>query len=241
MNYSASRPLPVESGAIVMAGDQQIGIVEEVTTDPSTGAPSQLLVFQTADASYLRIPIDQVDVAGSTGTKVRLIATPADLPVYRDTGHREGIKTKLGATLADGELFVPIHEEVLVPTTREISLGEVVIRKRVEQVPSEATVDVGHDEVLVQRVPVNQQIDTAPAPRQEGDTLVVPVVEEVLVTEKRLMLREEVRITRRRRTEQVTVSDTVRREVLDVEENLSTPTPSSAESTTMDSNNRPLT
>ncbi len=240
MDYPASRPLSIETGAIVTAGDQQIGIVEEVVADPSTGTPSQLLVYQTADASYLRIPIEQVDTAASTATEVRLIATPADLSTYQDTGHREGIKTKLGATLADGELFVPVHEEVLVPTTREISLGEVVIRKRVEQVPSETTVNVGHDEVLVERVAVNQRIDTAPAPRQEGDTLVVPVVEEVLVTEKRLMLREEVRITRRRRTEQVTVSDTVRREVLDVEENIPTSAQGSPESTTVDSNNRPL-
>ncbi len=241
MDHSASRALSVETGAIVMAADQQIGIVEEVAADPSTGTPSQLLVYRTADASYLRIPFDQVDVSASTATEVRLIATPADLSAYQDVGHPGGVKTKLGATLADGELFVPIHEEVLVPTTREISLGEVVVRKRVEQVPSEATVDVGHDEVLVERVAVNQQIDTAPAPRQEGDTLVVPVVEEVLVTEKRLMLREEVRITRRRRTEQVTVSDTVRREVLDVEENIATSPQSSVGSTTVDSDNRPLT
>ncbi len=241
MDSAASRPLSVETGAIVTAGDQQIGIVEEVVAHPSTGTPSQLLVYQTNDASYLRIPIEQVDTANSTATEVRLIATPAGLSAYQDTGHREGIKTKLGATLADGELFVPIHEEVLVPTTREIPLGEVVVRKRVEQVPSETTVNVGHDEVLVERVAVNQQIDAAPAPRQEGDTLVVPVVEEVLVTEKRLMLREEVRITRRRRTEQVTVSDTVRREVLDIEENIVTPTQGSSGTPTADSSNGPLT
>ena len=34
--------------------------------------------------------------------------------------------------------------------------------------------------------------------RQEGDTLIVPVLEEVLVVEKRLLLKEEVRITRTR-------------------------------------------
>ena len=34
-----------------------------------------------------------------------------------------------------------------------------------------------------------------PQPRYEGNTLVIPVVEEVLVTEKRLMLVEEVHIT----------------------------------------------
>jgi stress response protein YsnF len=36
--------------------------------------------------------------------------------------------------------------------------------------------------------------------RQEGDTMIVPILEEVLVVEKRLMLKEELRITTMRRT-----------------------------------------
>ena len=40
-----------------------------------------------------------------------------------------------------------------------------------------------------------------PVTRVEGDTTIIPVVEEVLYTEKRLFLREEVRVTRRRTTE----------------------------------------
>jgi hypothetical protein len=54
------------------------------------------------------------------------------------------------------------------------------------------------EDVTVERVPVNRIID-APAPtRQEGDTTIIPVVEEVITIQKRLLLREEVRITRRR-------------------------------------------
>jgi stress response protein YsnF len=51
--------------------------------------------------------------------------------------------------------------------------------------------------VDVQRVPMNQQVDALLEVRYEGDTLVIPVIEEVLVVEKRLMLKEEVRVTRR--------------------------------------------
>ena len=54
--------------------------------------------------------------------------------------------------------------------------------------------------------------------RHEGDTMIIPVVEEVLVTEKRLVLREEVRVTRRQRFDTVAVRDTVRREVIEVED-----------------------
>jgi stress response protein YsnF len=65
---------------------------------------------------------------------------------------------------------------------------------------------------------VDREVDTAPEPRYEGDTLIIPVVEEMLVTEKRLLLREEVRITRRQRTEQAEIRDVLRREIVDVEE-----------------------
>jgi hypothetical protein len=56
------------------------------------------------------------------------------------------------------------------------------------------------DDYSIERVKIGKFIPEPVSQRQEGDTLVLPVVEEVLVTEKRLMLREEIRITRRRET-----------------------------------------
>ena len=47
----------------------------------------------------------------------------------------------------------------------------------------------------MERVAIDQWVDEAPPIRNEGETLVVPVVEEVLVVEKRLRLREEIRLT----------------------------------------------
>ena len=52
--------------------------------------------------------------------------------------------------------------------------------------------------VEVARVPVGTYADQPQPIRHEGDVIVVPVYEEVLVVEKRLLLREEVRITRHR-------------------------------------------
>jgi len=56
------------------------------------------------------------------------------------------------------------------------------------------------DDVSVERVPVNRIVEVLPETRQEGDITIIPVVEEVITIEKRLLLREEVRI-RRSRTE----------------------------------------
>ena len=55
------------------------------------------------------------------------------------------------------------------------------------------------EDVTVERVPVNRLIEGPMETRQEGETTVIPVVEEVLIMQKRLFLKEEVRITRRRR------------------------------------------
>lgn len=54
------------------------------------------------------------------------------------------------------------------------------------------------EDVDVQRVAINQVVESVPDTRIEGDTTIIPVVEEILVVEKRLVLREEVRITKRR-------------------------------------------
>lgn len=55
------------------------------------------------------------------------------------------------------------------------------------------------EEAHIERTPVHRYLEEPASVRQEGDTLVVPVMEEVLVVEKRLLLKEEVRITRRAR------------------------------------------
>ena len=127
--------------------------------------------------------------------------------------------TDAGSPHTEAErLLIERHEEVLEPVVREVERGTLRIHKRVEAVPSEVMVEATHDEVVVERVPVDRQVDAAPAPWQDGDTLVIPVVEEILVVEKRLVVREEVRITRRKVTESVPVQETVRREVVEIEE-----------------------
>jgi uncharacterized protein (TIGR02271 family) len=112
---------------------------------------------------------------------------------------------------------VPLHEEVLSATTREIERGRVRVHKRVETAPHEETMMLGREEVSVERVPVGEIVDLAPEPRWEGDTLIVPLVEEVLFVEKRLRVTEELRVTRTRVEEQRMVREDLRHEVADVE------------------------
>jgi stress response protein YsnF len=61
--------------------------------------------------------------------------------------------------------------------------------------------DLARERVEIEAIPINLRIDAVPEVRQEGDITIIPVVEEQLVVERRLMLKEEVRIRRVRSTE----------------------------------------
>lgn len=75
------------------------------------------------------------------------------------------------------------------------------------------------EQVTVERVPIDRML-TGPAPSQryEGDTLIIPVLEEVLVLEKKIHLKEEVRITRRRQTQREAQRVTLKSEDVSVEQ-----------------------
>lgn len=74
---------------------------------------------------------------------------------------------------------------------------------------------VVHEGYEVRRVPRNLALDSAPQPRREGDTLVLPVVEERLI--KQLVLVEEIRLTPRRREETVETNVRLRREEVEID------------------------
>ncbi|RZI54678.1 MAG: DUF2382 domain-containing protein [Pseudomonas sp.] len=100
-------------------------------------------------------------------------------------------------TSVSERLVVPLIEESLVVDKRVIDQGGYRIVKRVEV--REEVVDeplLAHT-VQVERRAIGRLLPSMeiPASRQEGDTLIVSIVEEVLVTEKRLMLKEELHIT----------------------------------------------
>ena len=93
---------------------------------------------------------------------------------------------------------VPVLVEELEVQKRVVETGTVRITKQVHE--REALVDepLWREEVEVTHVPIQRVVD-APLPvREEHGTLIVPILEEVLVVEKRLMLKEEIHIRRHR-------------------------------------------
>ena len=95
---------------------------------------------------------------------------------------------------------IPIVNEELQVGRREVETGRVRIRTVTDERTEIASDRLLHSDVEVDRVPVNRPVDELPTIREEGDTMIVPVVEERLV--KRLFLVEEVHIRRRVTAEQ---------------------------------------
>lgn len=96
-------------------------------------------------------------------------------------------------------LVIPVLTEHLDVDKRRVNTGGVRIDKQVHQ--REVTVDEPgfEEEVHVERVAVQRILDEPAEIHYQDEALIIPIMEEVLVVEKRLMLKEELRVTKRRK------------------------------------------
>jgi uncharacterized protein (TIGR02271 family) len=110
------------------------------------------------------------------------------------------------------DAVVPVVEEHLRVGRREVEAGRVRFTKRV--LADEVLVDEPfvREEVEVVRVAVGRQVEAPPPAREVDGTLIIPVLEEVLVIEKRLVLVEELHVRKRRVEERRPQSFTLRKE-----------------------------
>ncbi len=124
------------------------------------------------------------------------------------------------ADLADGAvLTVPVVQEEMRVGVRTVDTGGVRIHKTVHEHPHNIDEALLRDAVDVKRVVIDKIVSLSEAPqsRQEGDTLIVPILEEVLVVEKRLRIKEEIHITRSQRTEHHSETVILRSEQVTIE------------------------
>ena len=113
------------------------------------------------------------------------------------------------------ELRVQRTEEELAAGTREREAGQLKVRKRVRTDREQIEVPTRHEEVSVERVPVEAEATEAEIGEDE---VVVPVTEEEVVVGKRAVAKEEVRIKKDVVEDTELVEEDVRREEIDVED-----------------------
>jgi uncharacterized protein (TIGR02271 family) len=116
------------------------------------------------------------------------------------------------------EVVVPVVEETAEITRRVVDRGAVRVSKIVSEREELIPASLLRDEIEIEHIARDQYLDKPAETRREGDTLIVPVMEEVLVVEKRLILREEIHIRRRTKTVDTEERVTLRKEEIRIED-----------------------
>ena len=124
-----------------------------------------------------------------------------------------------GRDTVDATLVIPVLRETARIETREVESGRVRVHTTVTERDEVVEAILRQQDLHVERIPVGRVVDETPAVREEGGVVIIPVMEELLVVEKRLVLKEELRIRRshgersvretvRLRTEEVSIEQT---------------------------------
>lgn len=107
---------------------------------------------------------------------------------------------------------IELAEETVSVDKQQKVVG--VVRARTETREDDVVIDepLRAERVTIERVAMDRFIDEPVSVRQEGETTIIPVVEEVVVLEKRLKLVEEIRLTRQQTIKHQPQTITLRRQ-----------------------------
>jgi uncharacterized protein (TIGR02271 family) len=107
---------------------------------------------------------------------------------------------------------IPVVAETLEVETESVQTGAVRIRIEVERMSERVDTEHVRDEYRPTVTPVGTLAHERRDPYLDGDDVVIPVYEERMVIERRLFLKEEVRLRRIRHVEHEEVEFPVRRD-----------------------------
>ena len=161
----------------------------------SGGAAEPMVAMRGVDGRLLRMPVSLLTRGAREGWHAQVALSEVAMA-------HGAADTNGSIDVASGDsMVVPVIEEFLQVSKRVVDRGGWRITRRVES--REETVDepLVREDVRIERRPVDRLLPAdqpPPAIRHEGDVMVVPVLEEVLVVEKRLVLREELLVHRER-------------------------------------------
>ena len=96
----------------------------------------------------------------------------------------------------DDDVRIALVEEVLSIDKKVVETGRVQVRTFVDDEQVLLSEALRREIVDVERIAVGQPVDVAPKVREDGEYLIVPILEERLVVTKQLFLVEELRLRR---------------------------------------------
>lgn len=198
--------------------------------------PLSAIGQRTTDGIYLNMPKDELRSQNwdtppndtqplNTGVVNRdqnaAMTQPTDASVNQaplnTAGNQYDTAGQHPTPVRDGDIAVPVREEELIAQKTQQEAGRVHVSKDVVEEQQTLNVPVTREEVRVERVPMQGQSgDIGPDAFQDRD-IDVPVMGEQVTAEKRAKVNEEIHLHKRAVTENQQVSDTVRKERVNVE------------------------
>lgn len=118
---------------------------------------------------------------------------------------------------AELDQVLALHAEEISIAKRTVPRGSVRVSKVIQSRDHLVQETLQQQRVEVERIQIGTYVDQSPPIRHDGDVTIVSVVEEVVVTERRLLLKEEVRIRTITTTEEYKEIVTLRSEEANVE------------------------
>jgi len=122
-----------------------------------------------------------------------------------------------GEAPTDTPMIIPVIEEQVQVQKRTIETGKVRIKKKVQEHQESVDIPLLAEEVEIRHVAVGRNVDGPVSARYEGDTLIIPLLEEVIVVQKQLRIKEEVHVTKKQTERHQVEQVTLRREEVSVE------------------------
>lgn len=114
------------------------------------------------------------------------------------------------------EIALPLWAEHVTVGRRLVAGDRVAVRRITRHEEHAIDETLRHERVEVERVPIGREVQAVPEVRDDGELMVVPVVEEQLVVRRRLVLTEEIRLRRVRSERRHTDTVTIRRQVAEI-------------------------
>jgi len=201
-------------GAAVIRED---GVMGEVVAAATTATGAEVAVIAFADGA--RVAVSPQMLEAQADGVYRLLLAAAQLAPNGATAERITAERITAERItAEDEVVIPVIVEEIAVSRQQVARGVVRVHKRTETHTATVDAPLTSEEVTVERVPVNALIEgAAPQMREEDGVTIIPVLEEVLVIEKRLLLREEVHLRKRATTANAPQTVTLRRETVEIE------------------------
>jgi len=131
---------------------------------------------------------------------IESVADKSDLDLSLRT--QLALDTDQGSVRVIGdETVLRLLEEELSVGRRTVETGRVRIHRATREVVQTIDEELFHDQHEIEAVSIGTFVDERPLIRETDDEIIIPIVEEVLVVERRLRLKEELHIRKKRVSE----------------------------------------